>query len=668
MKYCSNCGAAMEDDSRFCPECGAGVEITPPPVVPPAPQRTQQSSLHPTPQPAPQPAPQSAPQPVLYPAPKPKKKKKGLIIGLILGLVALLIGAAAVCWAMGLFDGSQDTDGDPGPSEGSGLQTKLEEYAFDGLHFYLSDDFQQTAQNSYTDGDLWVTVDSGPVSERDPSISSARELAQWHAGQAEDYLENIADGRANGVPYLRAQADGIDQMDEIYFVMGFYVEDGYCWVITVITENEPEDWDALISYATLGEVHEDEIPSTAEPTSPTLPEPSIAVTIPTEATEPSPVVTPITLTVWAPAEDMAGDNWLANRLAAFEAEHPEWSITWEIDTCSPSDVTSLVAGDPAAAADVYMFASDLMGTLIESGALAKLGGSIADQIRYDNSQTVVDTVTYTDGGLYGFPISGNTWYMFYNKDIFTERDVKSLDAMLAKGKVAFPMDTAWYGGAFFLSNGCTLFGEFGRDASAGIDFGGQKGYDAAKAMVELAANPNFVNDRNEIGISMLMNGEVGAAFTGAWRNEVLYDALGDDLGVAQLPMVTIGGQQVQLRAFAGSKAWGVNRYSGNVKASVQLAAFLASEESQLLRYEMTGAIPVCYRLADSPALRDNELVMAEINTMNHCAVAQPSIAAMNGYWGPVGTFGSNIVTGGITLDTYKDEVDQLCEALNSTGL
>ena len=49
-----------------------------------------------------------------------------------------------------------------------------------------------------------------------------------------------------------------------------------------------------------------------------------------------------------------------------------------------------------------------------------------------------------DGFLYGVPFTTNTWYMYYDKRVFTEEDVKSLEAMLDKGVVSFPFLNSWY--------------------------------------------------------------------------------------------------------------------------------------------------------------------------------------------------------------------------------
>ena len=380
-------------------------------------------------------------------------------------------------------------------------------------------------------------------------------------------------------------------------------------------------------------------------------------------------VTNVTLKVWGPSEDQAEGGWLIAMEEKFAAEHPELKITWENAVCSEGDAGSLVTADPSAAGDVYMFANDQLGTLVNAGAISRLGGAYLEQVTTDNSATLVNTVTHTDGNVYGFPVTNNTWFMYYNKDVYTEEDVKSLDTMLTKGTVAFPWGIGWYGGTFFFANGGKLFGDNGVDASAGIQFGADNGgYEAALKMVQLAANPNFKDDVDGLGIAGLKTGEIAATFSGSWDAAGLREALGDKLGAVQLPMVEIGGEQKQMMSFAGSKAVGVNPHSSNVGVATQFAAFLASVDAQKARYEMRGVIPAASVLAEDEAVKADIVAVAEINTMSNTAVVQSSIPEMNQYWTPIGTFGGLISNGEVNESNYKEQVDQMMDSLNNSGL
>ena len=376
----------------------------------------------------------------------------------------------------------------------------------------------------------------------------------------------------------------------------------------------------------------------------------------------------ITLKVWTPQEDQVAGGWWDTVKAGFEAAHPEYTITWEMGVCGEGDAGNTVKNDPSAAADVYMFANDQLGTLIQSNALAKLGGDYLAQVQNDVSATYLSSVTHTDGGVYGFPVACNTWFMYYNKDVFSEEDVKSLETMLSKGVVAFPITTGWYAGSFFMGMGGTLFGANGNDASQGIQFGGETGVAAATYMIGLLSNPNFKNDADGLGNAGLKDGSVGAYFDGSWNYTGLYEALGDKLGAVQLPTFTVNGQTYNMNAFAGSKAVGVNPNAKNMKAAMQLAAYMASAECQLARFNIRGITPAITALAEKPEVQASICAVAEMGVMANTSTLQPTIPEMGNFWSPMETFGKALVDGSVTPDNVADQVATFVESLNASGL
>ena len=377
----------------------------------------------------------------------------------------------------------------------------------------------------------------------------------------------------------------------------------------------------------------------------------------------------ITLKVWAPQEDQVDANsWLCQMQAAFEAAHPEYAITWQNGVCPEGDAATMVTADPAAAADVYMFANDQLGTLLQAGALSQVGGSYLEQLKNDVSATYLNTVTSTDGKVYGFPVAPNTWFMYYNKSLVGDADLTSMESILEKGIVAMEIKNSWYLPSFFFAAGATLFGETGADAAAGVQFGGEAGINATNAVLDLLANPNFKVDGDGYGNAGLKNGTVAAYFSGSWDYEKLYEALGEDLGAVPAPTVMINGAPAQLKAYAGSKAVGVNPNAKNQKAAVQFAAFLASADSQLLRFQLRNITPAVTALAENADVAASIVAVAESATMAYASVAQPTIAEMNPVWGPVGTYGSNLADGTVTRDNVAEMVDLLDGQLNGGGL
>ena len=372
----------------------------------------------------------------------------------------------------------------------------------------------------------------------------------------------------------------------------------------------------------------------------------------------------ITLKVWAPQVDQeTEESWLPVMLAKFEEAHPEYNITWDIGVCGEGDAAGIVKNDPSAAADVYFYANDQMGTLIEAGALAKLGGSYLESVKANFAQTHVDLLTYTDGGVYGFPTAPNTWFMWYNKSVFSEEDIKSLNTMLEKGVVSFPMDNSWYTGTFFFGVGGTVFGPQGIDAAAGIDFSSDLCTEAAKFMVDMAKSPNFVNDVDGAGVAGMNEGTIHAMFSGDW-DEPNLASLGENLGCAVLPTFTLAdGSTYQMKSFASNKAVGVNPNAKNPKAAMQLAEFLTSADSLALRHELSGYIP-----AANGVQVDSATVSVVNAQMAAATIAQPVLAEMSNFWDPVKNFGLNILNGTITHDNAAEMIAKTMELLNSTGL
>lgn len=377
----------------------------------------------------------------------------------------------------------------------------------------------------------------------------------------------------------------------------------------------------------------------------------------------------ITLKVWGPQEDQTdSSSWLPAMCAQFNDAHPEWNITYKFEVCPEGDAGKNVTQDVSAAADVYMFANDQLGTLVQANAIAQLGGSYLEEVVNDNPDTMIESVTSTDGGVYGVPFTGNTWFMYYDTSVFTEDDVKSLDTMLEKGKVAFPLTNSWYIAAPYYANGCTIFGESGMDADAGFDFGGDKAVAVTKYLVNLHNNANFVVDDSGSGLSGLREGTVNAMFSGTWDAEAVREALGDNFGATQLPTITIDGEAKQMLSFAGSKAIGVNPNCANMQVAVALAVYLGSAEAQKAHYEMRGIVPTSNSLSSDATVSADIVAMAQANTISNTSVLQATLPEMGSYWTPSENMGKAIVSGEVTLDNAAEKTEAYNNALNNASM
>ena len=376
----------------------------------------------------------------------------------------------------------------------------------------------------------------------------------------------------------------------------------------------------------------------------------------------------VRLMVWSPQNDQSKDNgeWLQTMCEAFAEEHPEWDITFVYGVADEASAAGQVSQDPEASADVFMFANDTLTTLTDASALAKFGGKYREEIESMNTPEVLDSLIMDDD-LYGVPFTTNTWFMYYDKSVFSEEDIQNLDTMLEKGVVSFPFTNSWYLPAFYLGNGCMLFGD-GTDEAAGVDFGGQKAVDVTNYLIDLRNHPNFRIDADGSGIAGLRDGSINAMFSGSWDANAVKEALGDDMGVASLPTFTLNGEEKQMLAYAGSKAIGVNPNAKNMVAAVELAVFLASPEAQKAHYEMCGVVPCNTQLLSEEAIQADEVVTAQNDTFNDTSILQPFVSKMNNCWTPVENMGKSIRNESVTHENAAEQTEQMNEAMNSDGI
>jgi len=374
------------------------------------------------------------------------------------------------------------------------------------------------------------------------------------------------------------------------------------------------------------------------------------------------------LLVWSPSEDQSPDygNWLQTQCEAFAAEHPNWNITFKYGVASEAEVAKMIAQDPEAAADVFAMANDQLTDLLPAKAVARIGGETETYVKETNSQTMVESVT-VDGALYGVPFTSNTWFMYYDKSVFSEEDAKNLDKMLEKATISFPLTNSWYLSSFYIGNGCTLF-EDGTNAEAGIDYSGDKAVAVTDYLVDLKDNKNFVVDIDGSGIAGLRDGSIHAMFSGSWDYAAVKEALGENFGVAQLPTYTLNGEEKQMYAFAGSKAYGVSANTKNPQVAVALARFLGSEAAQKSHYEARNIIPCNTTLLQDPVYAEDMLVKAQNDTVANTAIIQPFIAPMANYWTPTDNFGKSLRNGDVTHDNAAEATEAWNTNMNTSAV
>lgn len=376
----------------------------------------------------------------------------------------------------------------------------------------------------------------------------------------------------------------------------------------------------------------------------------------------------VSLKVWCP-QNQVDSGIMEKQQKAFEAEHPEWKITWTTEVVGEDKCQDEVLKDVSAAADVFMFASDQLPSLVEAGAIARLGGNTEAMVKETNAESVVATVT-VDDAIYGIPFTHNTFFMFYDKTILDESDIVSLEKIMAKQTADnvynfyFESAGGWKLGAYYYGAGLSVFGPDGNDLNAGVDWNNETGVAVTNYLIDLINNPKCAYD-GEISVSELAGDHrIGAWFDGSWNYDLYKGILGDDLGMAVIPTFNPDGTDHQLLGFYGSKCIGVNAKSQNMAAAVAFATFLGNEENQVLRYELSAQIPANMNASESEAVKADPLAAILIKESNEASVAQPANSVFSArYWTYANTIPTEIRSGEITKDNVQEKLDIFVKAM-----
>jgi arabinogalactan oligomer/maltooligosaccharide transport system substrate-binding protein len=373
----------------------------------------------------------------------------------------------------------------------------------------------------------------------------------------------------------------------------------------------------------------------------------------------------VTLKVWAPEEDMEITYDMCDK---FQAAHPEFEITWDLAVTGVDESGNNLTTDPDAAADVFLMPSGSIPELVNAGLLLPITADI-ENVKALYSEGAINACS-RDGFVYGVPSTPNSWFMYYNKSLYTEDEVQSLETMMAKdlgdgiANFSCTITNSWYIEAFFYAAGCTLFGPDGTDA-ADCTWNNEAGLEVGKYLIDLTHNPKYLEDQDGVAGARMKEGTLAALCSGTWAAESVKEALGDNYAAVELPTVTINGKTAHLSNFADYKCYGVKSNTQYPLAAQLFAEFLSNEENQLIRYEKNNTTPTCLSLQDNPALQEDQASLALLAQTQY-STPQPAIAQISQYWTPAQALGTGIFDGTITEANLQESLDACVLGITST--
>ena len=373
----------------------------------------------------------------------------------------------------------------------------------------------------------------------------------------------------------------------------------------------------------------------------------------------------ITMTVWCSSDDKSFEEGL---MKEFEEKYADTRYSFRIkkSPIGEDKAGGKILEGPKDGADVFSFADDQLAGLVEAGAIAEVANLFNNNVKAENSEKAVEVCT-VNGTSYAFPkTSDNGYFMYYDKTVFTDEDVQSFDAMIAKAKEAgkavfFEMGNAWYNAGFFFTAGCTIKYENGVQTAT---LNSDEGVAAVKAMCHIAENigSGFEGDPGSAGANAFIaqgfkDGKLAAAVTGTWNGPAIKEAIGDaNVGAAKLPTVLMNDEQKQLDSFGGYKLIGVNAYTKYPITAQTLAYYLGKAESQVKRYTARGLIPTATAALEEDAIK-NDVARIAIAAQEPFSHAQGQSVAGK-FWGAgVGGYGGDILNAKGKMDEAKIRKD-----------
>ena len=376
----------------------------------------------------------------------------------------------------------------------------------------------------------------------------------------------------------------------------------------------------------------------------------------------------VSLKVWTEKDGLGVMNKMIDSFKEQYKDEAEFDITVEIQ--ADSQVRDVMLTDVHNGADVFSFPDDQIISLTAGGVLTEVPN--ADEIAAANVKESVEAATLNDT-LYGYPMTAdNGYFMYYNKDYFSEDDVKSLDKMLSiaaanNKKVAMEFNSGWYLYTFFGNTGLSLSIKpdgITNECNWNSQTGDITGAAIKQALDSIAANPGFVSMPNGDIAEHIKSGDVIAGISGVWDVMNVKEAWGENYGACKLPTYTVAGKEVQMSSFTGYKMMGVNSYSKNKEWACRLADWLTNQQNQELRFKEKNQGPSNSKAAESDEIKKVAAIQAIIAQSQYGTLQRVG----NSYWDACKKFANTVLSGNNGGLSDQEVMDTLVNEITASAV
>jgi arabinogalactan oligomer/maltooligosaccharide transport system substrate-binding protein len=367
----------------------------------------------------------------------------------------------------------------------------------------------------------------------------------------------------------------------------------------------------------------------------------------------------VTLTVW---ESTNGpDDFIRQAGEAYTKLHP--NVTIKFVNVELGDSVNQIALDGPANVGPDLFAAphDRLGELVTNGYVLPTAnpGSIRDKLL-----GACLTATTYNGVQYGYPVSAETYALYYNKALIAENEVpRTWEDMVTyirnfrvAGKNAFVMDVgnAYYSILFTTKGGNRLFGPNGTDTqntnlNSPASVTGMQFFQGIRQIMNIPA----ADISTSVADGAFQSGNAAMHISGPW-NVMNFVNAGLDIGIAPLP--SLPGESTPAASFSGTRVMFVSAYSEYPDEANDFGAFLITPEMQQLRANITNTLPAIDTTIDNP------YAAGFVEQLKY-AFPMPSIPPMAKFWDAMNAASANIWNGA----DVKAELDACNAVILSTN-
>ena len=346
----------------------------------------------------------------------------------------------------------------------------------------------------------------------------------------------------------------------------------------------------------------------------------------------------------------ADENILTQQIAEFEGLHKTITVKfvhYETEQLRTNFQTAAIAH---AGPELVYGPNDNIGPWVTLKIIQPIDTVMGSDFINQFAKNAVGAVSYK-GHVYAAPdVNGNHLMLLYNKKLVTGAPPANTDDLIAMAKTLTDTSKNQYGIVFNENEAYWLMpwlGGFGGavfDANTKPTLNTQAMKDAMafeRSLKTLGVAPSTA-DYNKAD-SLFKSGNAAFIINGDWSLADYKKALGDNFGIAPLPMVSKTGKWAA--PYTASRGYSINASAtGDKLAAAKIFLRFISQASEDVKVAALGDIPANAAAANDPTVKNDPILSASAAALVH-GVPQPIVPEMRAVYDAILTPLADVMNG-----------------------